>query len=139
MKKLGASQAFDYKSPTIVPDLIAAFKGKILAGALAIGAAAAGQNTLDKGPAISCIEVVSKSNGNKFVACAMPPPDNLPEGVGAKFCSAGSIRDDEVGGVVYVDFLPKALAEGSFVAEDLPAALEAQKKGVSAKKIVVSL
>jgi hypothetical protein len=80
----------------------------------------------------------------------MPPPDNLPEGVGAKFCMAGSIKDDEVGKSVYADFLPEALAEGTFVAapeaevvgkglENIQAAFEVQKKGVSAKKIVVSL
>ena len=117
---------------------------------VAIGAAVAGQAVLDKGPAISCIEVVSKSDGKKFVACAMPPPDDLPEGIGAKFCMAGSIKDDEVGRAVYVDFLPKALEEGTFVAapeaevvgkglESIQVAFEVQMKGVSAKKIVVSL
>lgn len=37
VKKLGASQAFDYKSGTIVADLVDAFKSKTSAGALAIG------------------------------------------------------------------------------------------------------
>ncbi|TVY35115.1 Dehydrogenase [Lachnellula occidentalis] len=150
VKKLGASQAFDYSSPTIIPDLIAAFKGKSLAGALAIGAVKAGSNFLDKGPAIACIEVVSASDGNKFVACAGHPPDDVPEGVSAKFCMSASITDDEVGKAVFVDFLPKALEEGTFVAapeaevvgkglESIQGAFEAQMKGVSAKKIVVSL
>lgn len=150
VKKLGASQVFDYKSPTIVSDLIAAFEGKELSGAFAIGAAIAGQGSLDTSPAMKCAEVVSKSHGNKFVSCAMHPPKDLPEEVGAKFAVAGAIWDDEVGSMVYVEFLSKALAEGTFVAapeaevvgkglESIQSAFEIQMKGVSAKKIVVSL
>lgn len=96
------------------------------------------------------MQVVSACDGVKFVACAQPPPDDLPEGVSANFCMAGSIRDDEVGRAVFVDFLPRALEEGSFVAapeaeivgrglESVQGAFEVQMKGVSAKKIVVSL
>ncbi|TVY37332.1 Dehydrogenase [Lachnellula subtilissima] len=137
VKTLGASQAFDYNSATIIPDLIAAFAGtgKPLAGALAIAAKAAkaGAKTLDKGPALACVAVVAASDGaNKFVACATFPPaeDELPEGVSAKFCMSSSIKDDEVGPAMFVDFLPRALEEGAF---------DVQMKGVSAKKIVVSL
>ena len=38
VKGLGAGQAFDYRSPTVVSDVIAALRGKQLAGALAVGA-----------------------------------------------------------------------------------------------------
>ena len=38
LKKLGASQVFDYHSKTVVKDIIGALKGKIIAGVLAIGA-----------------------------------------------------------------------------------------------------
>ena len=52
--------------------------------------------------------------------------------------------------MIYVDFLPKALADGRDVAaldplvigqglEQIQAAMDAQKKGVSARKVVVSL
>jgi len=102
---------------------------------------------------MACVAVVAASDGaNKFVACATFPPaeDELPEGVSAKFCMAGSIKDDEVGPAMFVDFLPKALEEGSFVAapeaevfgkglESIQGAFDVQMKGVSAKKIVVSL
>jgi NADPH:quinone reductase-like Zn-dependent oxidoreductase len=33
VKSLGAAQVFDYNSPTVVPDIIAAFQGRTLAGA----------------------------------------------------------------------------------------------------------
>lgn len=58
--------------------------------------------------------------------------------------------DNEVGAIIYEGFLPKALAEGQFVAapephvvgkglEHIQAALDVQRKGVSASKVVVSL
>ncbi len=52
--------------------------------------------------------------------------------------------------VIYEDFLPQALVENRYVAapepyvighglEDIQAGMDAQRKGVSAKKVVVSL
>ena len=140
VKKLGASQAFDYHSNTIVDDLIDAFKGKTIAGALAV----------TRGSGEACVEVVDKSIGDKFVSMAMPVPDNLPSGVGTKFIFASDIKDSEVSKAVYVDFLPKALAGGKYIVAPDPqiagkglqciqTGLEILKKGVSAKKVVVSL
>jgi NADPH:quinone reductase-like Zn-dependent oxidoreductase len=140
VKKLGANQVFDYHSNTIVDELIDAFKGKTIAGALAVAS--------ESGEA--CVEVVDKSNGDKFVSMATPVPDNLPSGVGAKFIFASDIKDNEVSKAVYVEFLPKALAEGKYIAAPDPqvvgkglqyiqTGLDLQKKGVSAKKVVVSL
>jgi Zn-dependent alcohol dehydrogenase len=147
VKKLGASQVFDYSSPTVVSDLIEAFKGKTCAGAVAIGLA---MTTATSGLAEACVEVVAKSEGTKFVATAQPPPKDLAPGVDAKFILGGSVKDTEVGKAIYQDFLPKALAEGQFVAapdplivgkglEYMQEAFEVQKRGVSAKKVVVSL
>ena len=77
-------------------------------------------------------------------------PDNLPSGVGAKFIIGSDLKDNEVSGAIYGEFLPKALAVGQYIAapdpqvirkglEYIQAGLELQKKGVSAKKVVVSL
>lgn len=140
VKKLGASQAFDYKSETITEDLIKAFKGKKCAGALAI---LPGSDKV-------CLEVVAKSEGDKFVAMCLPPPWEVPAGVEAKFVFGGSLKDNEVGGIIYEQYLPKALAEGKFIAapepfvagkglESIQAAQDIHMKGVSAKKVVVSL
>lgn len=147
VKTLGASQVFDYSSPTVVSDLIKAFKGKTCAGAVAIGHAL---TTATSGLSEACVEVVARSEGNKFVAMAQPPPKDLLPSVETKFILGGSVRDNEVGKTIYEDFLPKALAVGQFVAapdplvvgkglEFMQDALEVQKKGVSAKKVVVSL
>jgi NADPH:quinone reductase-like Zn-dependent oxidoreductase len=50
MKKLGASQVFDYKSKTVIPDITGAFKGKTTAGALTMGT----------GAAEACLDILNK-------------------------------------------------------------------------------
>jgi len=168
---LGASQVFDYNSPTVVQDIIEALQGKTLAGALALGT----------GSAEACVDVVRASTGKKFVSIASTPVsfDGLadenrakfalprllfklvsanvslqfktrPRGIGTKFIFGTSLKDNEVSTAIYQDFLPSALAEGRYVAApeptvvgyglgDVQNALDIQRKGVSAKKIVVSL
>ena len=67
-----------------------------------------------------------------------------------KFIIGDTLMDNEVSRVIYEDFLPLALAEGRYAAVPEPdvvgtglgclqAALDIQKKGVSARKVVVSL
>ena len=167
VKKLGASLVFDYNSKTVVADLIQAFKGRTIAGALNIG----------KGSAFSaCLNVVDKCKGDKFIAMASyPTPPTPPKrfvlltticfylsgllfiwyksrasGIRYKFIFGSTLIDNEVGPAIYEDFLPKALAEGVYIAAPEPqvvgkglkyiqAGLDLQKKGVSAKKVVVSL
>ena len=166
VKRLGASQAFDYNSKTVVNDLIDAFKGKTTAGALTIG----------HGAAEASMDILNKCKGDKFISMASyPTPDPLPKnlvilkmassyisfmvtnwvksktrGIGTKFIFGTTLIYNEVGKAVYVDFLPKALAEGTFIAapdpqvvgkglESIQAGLDMQKKGMSAKKVVVSL
>jgi hypothetical protein len=73
-----------------------------------------------------------------------------PEGVSVKHIFRTSIKDNHVGKAVYNDFLPKALKAGTFVPapdplvvgkglESIQAAVDLQQKGVSARKLVVSL
>ncbi len=170
VKKLGASQVFDYHSKTVVKDIIGAYKGKTIAGALAIGA----------GSAAFCADIVHACNGNKFVSMASPPVSfaSLPQRgislqlpllllrlgllqasllaklqirrIRSNFINANTLMDNEVGKIVYQDFLPQALADHRYLAvpepqtvgkglEYVQSALEIQRKGVSAKKVVVSL
>ena len=71
-------------------------------------------------------------------------------GIRTKYIFGTSLMDNEVSKIIYADFLPAALADRRYIAApdplvvgqglaDIPAAVEAQKKGVSAKKLVVSL
>lgn len=169
VRGLGASQAFDYHSETVVADIIAACRGKTMAGALAIGI----------GSTDPCIAIVHGCVGNKFVSVTSPPisfgaaPAGARRvlwlvptiarmvaasvasavrarlwGVRTNFVFGTSLMHNEVGGMIYRAFLPAALAEGRFVAAPeamvvgeglgaIAAALAVQKKGVSARKVVV--
>ena len=167
VKTLGASQAFDYHSKSVVKDVIAAFQDKTLAGALAIG----------KGSSELCVDIVRACRGNKFVSQASPSVSiedfplrrQLPllilkfvasnvslqakcraRNIRTKFLNGATLMDNEVSRVIYEDFLPLALSEGRYVAAPEPsvigtgldciqAGLDVQRKGVSAQKVVVSL
>ncbi len=170
VKKLGASQVFDYHNKSVVQDIIKALKGKTIAGALAIGT----------GSTDFCSTIVHACNGNKFVSTASQSIsfDTLPLHPGrlqvfllllrlvssniamqvkfrmrhirTKAIFGTTLIDNEVSHVIYEDFLPQALADGHYIAAPEPAvlgkgldyiqaALDAQKQGTSAKKVVISL
>jgi hypothetical protein len=71
-------------------------------------------------------------------------------GIRTKFIFGSSLAFNDVGKAIYVDFLPQALAEQRYriapepqvVGSGLDAiedGLEVQRKGVSARKVVISL
>jgi len=160
---LGASQAFDYNSATVVDDVIAALKGKTLAGALAIGT----------GSAALCVDIVHACTGNKFIS-TVSQSVSLESGmtvrlvlklvssnialqvmcrtrhIRTKAVFGSTLKGNEVGKVIYEDFLPQALADGRYVAAPEPyvvgeglacvqTGLDIQRAGISAKKVAVSL
>ena len=169
--ELGAREAFDYNSPTVIGDIMSAFKSRRLAGALAFGTTAAQ----------SSVKIVASCEGNRFVAIATPPVsfDGLarqdgrrretarvlrrligsnvalqlrsrPRGVQLKYIFGTSLKHNEVSHAIYRDFLPAALAEGRYRAAPEPrvigdglhhlqTALDIQREGVSAQKIVVTI
>ena len=163
VQKLGASQVFDYHSKTVVKDIIAACKGKTLAGALAIGT----------GSTEPCVDIVSACKGSKFVSLASTSVSfengvTFPlllrslssslalqvntrlRRVRTKSIFGTTLKTNEVSRIVYEDFLPQALATGHYIAAPEPyvvgkglgsiqAGFDVQRQGVSAKKVVVSL
>ena len=140
VKSLGASEVFDYRSETVVDDIVAAFKGKKSVGAYAIG----------NGTPKQCAQIVAKIGGKQFVACANPPDPDMPEGVPFKFVFGSDLKDNEVGPAIFVDFMPKALEAGELKAappvksvgkglESVQDGLDQLKKGVSAEKYVITL
>ncbi|KAF5613893.1 oxidoreductase zinc-binding dehydrogenase family superfamily [Fusarium subglutinans] len=147
LKKLGASQTFDYSSPTIKEDLLAAVKGKVVAGAIANGG-------LDVSvyPSIvdTCAAVALSSPDNcKLVPLTMVPRFPLPDGVETKFV-VPLATDKDLASWIFNDYISEALASGNFVpapeAEvvghglgSLQSALDTLDSGVSAKKIVVTM
>jgi len=71
-------------------------------------------------------------------------------GVRATYIFGTSLKTNEICNVIYRDFLPAALAEGRYTAapeplivgdglEHIQHALEVQRAGVSARKVVVTL
>ena len=167
VKGLGAREAFDYRSKTVVRDIIATLRTKETVGAVAVG------NSSTE----ACMEILAKSKGSKFVAQAsFPWPEKTPsttlglvgamlslvwwnlsvlfksklKGVKAKFIFGSTLAQNEVSQAIYDDFLPQALAQGSFIAAPDPLVVgkgleyvqegfDLHMKGVSAKKVVVSL
>ena len=147
VKGLGASRVWDYKSPTATAEIIAALKGKTCAGALSVGHVSTPEHCISAEDA--CLVIVHQSHGHKFVAMALRVPEKLPEGVTAKFILSSEL-DNGLAEAVYGTFLPKALKEGEYVCapepmvigkglESIQEALDVQKKGVSARKVVVTL
>ena len=139
VRGLGASQVLDYGAADIVDQVVETLRGKTLAGAYHA-----------KGDIPACLAVVSRCDGRRFVAATLELPEDRPAGVEAKQIFGNSLKNNEVSRAVYVDFLGDALASGRYrIAptprvvghglDDLQAALDAQNKGVSAEKIVVSL
>lgn len=147
-KNLGASHVFDYRSPTVQEDIIAAFNGKESAGILAISGVDAESRAFVGG---ACLHIAEKIGGNKFVAFAAPPPETLPNGVGAKFImSLDPLKDEVSANVLFRDYLTGALAAGKFRPapdpevvgeglESIQGAMDTLQKGVSAKKLVVRI
>jgi len=141
VKRLGASLVFDYRSKAVVADIIAALRGRRLAGALAIGL----------GSASACIDIMGACEGPRFVALATPAAsfDDVPAGrdrlqrllpavarmlagnlhlgaraaakrVRTKFIWGSSLLGNEVGPMIYETFLPAALTAARFVAAPDP-------------------
>ncbi|KAI2466435.1 GroES-like protein [Annulohypoxylon bovei var. microspora] len=145
VRNLGADKVFDYKSPTVVDDIVAELDKGVCAGIFQAAGPMDG--------VAPCLEVSRKSKQNLFVACAnLVPEGAIPEGVQAKFVFEGG---DERGSYydttskIFEDFLPRALESGEYKAapapevvptkglEGIQEALDILRKGVSAKKMVV--
>jgi NADPH:quinone reductase-like Zn-dependent oxidoreductase len=168
VKKLGAVEAFDYNSPTVIDEIVAAFKDRVSVGAMAIGPKSLAY----------CVDIVARIKGRKFVAQASVdlPASGFPQGildwpafglqmgismmslktkaklkrVEVKFIWGSDNMQNEVGKAIYEDYLPQALQDGRFVPapepyvlgkglEHIQEGMDLNRKGVSAKKVVVTL
>ncbi|WP_207768429.1 zinc-binding alcohol dehydrogenase family protein [Mycobacterium ahvazicum] len=140
VRSLGASAAFDYNSPGAVDEIVEWIGDRELAGTLAIG-----HQSVEAG-----IAIASRTSGSKRVASVMPSPTTQHGDVSVSGIWGGSLKDNEVGPGIYVEFLPAALANGSYraappatiVGEGLariPDAFQRLMAGVSAAKLVVTL
>jgi NADPH:quinone reductase-like Zn-dependent oxidoreductase len=165
VRKLGASQVWDYRSPSIVHDITSYLEGKTVVGALAIG----------DGSAELCMNILDKSRGIKAVALVTFPLTEEPKhfavlrtmvsffmflisykikgaikGVASSMVNISTILGNDTGKYIYSEYLPNALEAGTFLGspepeivgqglESIQLAFDLQRKGVSAKKVVVTV
>jgi NADPH:quinone reductase-like Zn-dependent oxidoreductase len=135
VQALGARRAFDYRSATVVSDLVSALESSHCVGAVAIGA----------GSARACLKVVVAARGKRAVAVVTPPAtfDGIPigrgrlrklvpilannltgmlklmwsayrSGVAAPFVWGTALVHNKVSPMIFQDYLPDALARGAF-------------------------
>jgi len=142
VKKLGASQAFDYKSETLVGDVVNAMKGKKLAGAV---------DTITDGTTTDIlIQIVGQCEGHRFISVDEPGvPSEVPGGIQTKRVMGFVKGSPKIMKDIYQDFLPAALEKGLFVPstepivikgglEAIQEAVDASRKA-SAQRVVVVL
>ncbi|OKL60417.1 hypothetical protein UA08_03979 [Talaromyces atroroseus] len=168
VKKLGASHVFDYNSKAIVKDLIAALADRTVAGAYAIGVNSLPLcvDIIAKTKGVKFVSDVGSVDIPKdkklsgftlipFLLGTMSRGASLwfktkRTGVRTKFIYATDIKKTNVAKAIFEDFLPEALAEGRFIPspeplvigqglENIQSGYDQLKKGVSAKKVVVTL
>ncbi|QPC71384.1 hypothetical protein HYE68_002136 [Fusarium pseudograminearum] len=141
VKSLGADHVFDYKSPHVTKDICSLLMSKKLAGALEASGSEEAMN--------SASQSIAHGDGLRKVICVRGPQSQLPE-VKMQPIMSTSIIGTPVSKAVFGDYIPEALEQGKFKAvpeaEVVGKGLEAVQlgintlaKGVSAKKIVVSL
>ena len=168
VQKLGASHVVDYHSPDAVRDIVKLLHNRACAGALAIGhgsteaclsivAASKGRKFVSQASAAVDIwnlpsdmfGILGTMVGVLWRTVNISIKARI-KGVGMKFIFGTDLMANEVGDAIYNDFLPMALGKGEFVAAPEPQvvgkwldriqeAMDLNKKGVSAKKVVVTL
>ncbi|GGF28550.1 hypothetical protein GCM10011399_22140 [Subtercola lobariae] len=167
---LGAARVFDYGSPTVVKDIIEAIAGAPVAGVFAVGtgsaepavaiAAATGAKRVSLAtPSVSLARLPRRAGPSlelMRVGLGMLASNvalqarSRSRGIKANYVWGSTLMNDEVGPMLWRDFLPAALADGRFVAaprpqvvgsglEHVQAALDLLRQGVSARKLVVLL
>lgn len=138
-KNLGASVCFDYKEPGWVSKAADYLIGNMFAGAYdSIGTSSS---------LTDLTQLLSEGGSDSPIMSVGPPPD----GINAKLVFGASVsEDDKLARAIWSDFLPKALQQGIIVPkpdslvvgqglEIIHQAMDIQKKGVTARKVVVTI
>ncbi|KIX06148.1 uncharacterized protein Z518_04122 [Rhinocladiella mackenziei CBS 650.93] len=143
VKALGAAEAFDQATPGVVDLIVQRLKKSTLAGVYdCIGLESTTR---------SCADILSQLGGGVLPTVLWPPSD-LPGNVKPALVNATDpgLVPDHVGAKLWKGYVPAALEAGKLLAKPEPKvvvggldaiqdAMEMQKKGVSAQKIVVEM
>jgi NADPH:quinone reductase-like Zn-dependent oxidoreductase len=168
VKNLGASKVFDYNSASVGSDIIAALEGKKIAGVLAIGSGSAPRclEIVSKWKGPKFITMASQpyqppAPPKGFLGMASLLFNMMSsqlsfsvkawmKGIKTNFIFGSDLVENEVGNAIWGEFLSKALAEGQYKCtpepevvgnglENVQGAMNQLVKGISGKKLVVSL
>lgn len=143
-KRIGASHVVDYNSASVVDDVVARVKatGKEFAGIY---------DSISLPESMTpCIEILQKVGGSKNMATVLPPPEDAPKDLNLQSVFAITVASNNVGDAVWQMWVPGALKDGSLKClpeplvvgkglESVQKGLDVQRKGVSAKKVVIDL
>lgn len=170
LRELGAAHVVDYRDPDVVEKVVAATWGTSTVGVLAVATGSAepcvaiaiatgAKRVALASPSVSFYDQPRRGGlsaarariigrlvtGNAVlqVRCAL-------RGVRARFVWGSSLMDNEVGRMLWTDYLPSALADGRHVAfpparivghrlDDVQAAVDRLRAGTSAEKLVIAL
>lgn len=156
LRSLGASEVFDYHSPTVVDDLLAAARkaGKPVAYAVdAISETSTLQASADViHKSLSSSSSTDSTKGGKL-AIVLGWPESLPKPDGVEVRSVGArniFAKSQIAEWVFHELLAEALEKKTYVPspgvllvdgglDGLQTALNTLKKGVSGKKVLVKL
>ncbi|KAF2015427.1 GroES-like protein [Aaosphaeria arxii CBS 175.79] len=142
LKELGASDVFDYNSPTVADDVISALQGTEFAGVC---------DCIGSEDAVKAWTPVFKKLGGQY-GSVNPRVTGLPEGItGAPvFAPSVGLADRYVGEAVWAKYVPAALEAGKLQAKPDPIVIEGGldkvqsgldklRQGVSYAKVVIAL
>ncbi|GMF77728.1 unnamed protein product [Aspergillus oryzae] len=138
VKALGASAVFDYRSPSVVEDVVKELEGSDLAGVF---------DAISEEPSFEPITEILKRVGRQVKVAAVQTRQKPSEGFDPIFGMSYPVPSHSS---IWGKFVPEALASGQLQAKPDPVVvghglseiehgLKVQKAGVSAKKIVVTL
>ncbi|KAK4499172.1 hypothetical protein PRZ48_009685 [Zasmidium cellare] len=140
LKSLGAVEALDYNTPSIVDDVVKAIKS--------VGGDFAGiYDAISVEASYKYVLPIAEKLGGTNVATTLPPPQDLPALV--KAANVFAINKD-VNGPLWEKYVTPALEQGKLKAvpealvvgkglESVQKGFDTNKAGVSAKKVVVEL
>ncbi|MFZ7088812.1 zinc-binding alcohol dehydrogenase family protein [Curtobacterium sp. RRHDQ10] len=167
---LGATAVVDYRSPSVVAEVVRALRGCRVVGVLAVGIGSA-EPAIAIASSTHAPRVTLASPSVSFEALPRDGGMSLPfirtvatlvgrnlavqvrarsRRIRVRFVWGSTLMGNEVGPMLWERFLPRALADGSFVPspeplvvgrglETVQVGFEALRRGVSAQKVVVLL